>query len=613
MRTYIRNSALYALLTAPMIFGSGQTNAQNTQAGFDYPHPVKKICTVGETEFKNSWASITFPKATGWARAFEFAKIVGGHKFGPVYDKTSGMVYVFPADGPGFTDADANSDCDFFNWSTQMFYWLTSPVTAVGSFPTDPVPPTSTTDYVFASEFFYTLDEGSLKTQKGPLHTIGARTEKSNGTVDSIEQAGGSGVLFYNPPKSLPTNDNPLVYYSIHTNRPYGYQRAADLAPDLLGAGNVPKNFVQSEKEICDTIGFAFLNGYAEILDPIATGLYALFCLGDDNHVTSDTEALKDRFLKSVSDVASPPNSAVSVEQVETAVDYLAMSMELKMSWVEAASLENPEAYIRQEAIIPTFTARNDGGWALVQSGTKTATLALVGMHVVGSVKGHPEMIWATFEHANNTPNTNYVYLDEDDDVRLTTDIGFGSWLFSDSTPTAANMEYAIGESEQGGLKIVSAPGVRSADLTKASNVNRLSPWGTHIENAYDQKEIASAAESNSEVISANLAAIGALNGYYKNNAQAPSDPRVNYILTGASWGHTQEPGKLNTKIFPDGTNPNTIVGTAAMANTTMETFTQTFNGRISENGCFSCHGTYGSSNAFVVSHIFDSINSVEK
>jgi hypothetical protein len=43
-----------------------------------------------------------------------------------------------------------------------------------------------------------------------------------------------------------------------------------------------------------------------------------------------------------------------------------------------------------------------------VPNGQKTVNLAMVGMHVVGSTKGHPEMIWATFEHIGNAPNDDY-------------------------------------------------------------------------------------------------------------------------------------------------------------------------------------------------------------
>ena len=42
--------------------------------------------------------------------------------------------------------------------------------------------------------------------------------------------------------------------------------------------------------------------------------------------------------------------------------------------------------------------------------------MAMVGLHVVGSVKGHPEMVWATFEHIDNAPQNNYVYIATGDD-----------------------------------------------------------------------------------------------------------------------------------------------------------------------------------------------------
>jgi hypothetical protein len=38
-------------------------------------------------------------------------------------------------------------------------------------------------------------------------------------------------------------------------------------------------------------------------------------------------------------------------------------------------------------------------------------TLALVGMHVVGTVANHPEMVWATFETPFNAPAATYPYL----------------------------------------------------------------------------------------------------------------------------------------------------------------------------------------------------------
>ncbi len=37
------------------------------------------------------------------------------------------------------------------------------------------------------------------------------------------------------------------------------------------------------------------------------------------------------------------------------------------------------------------------------------AVMAMVGLHVVGRVKNHPEMVWATFEHNDNVPNCNAI------------------------------------------------------------------------------------------------------------------------------------------------------------------------------------------------------------
>ena len=77
-------------------------------------------------------------------------------------------------------------------------------------------------------------------------------------------------------------------------------------------------------------------------------------------------------------------------------------------------------------------------------------------------------------------------------------------------------------------------------------------------------------------------------------------------MLTGASWG-------LDGR-FPTGESDSTIAGTPAMANTTMETFQQTYIHKSGDNtGCFSCHGISAKDSKFDVSHIFDDIDSVEK
>ena len=94
----------------------------------------------------------------------------------------------------------------------------------------------------------------------------------------------------------------------------------------------------------------------------------------------------------------------------KTFVDPEALAFEVKTAWVETDGLPNPGDYITMTADIPTYDKTNPTQW--VKNGHKSATVALVGIHVVGSAAGHPEMIWATFEHVGNTPNDAYSYRD---------------------------------------------------------------------------------------------------------------------------------------------------------------------------------------------------------
>ena len=101
-------------------------------------------------------------------------------------------------------------------------------------------------------------------------------------------------------------------------------------------------------------------------------------------------------------------------------IDSEALAVEIKTSWVEAAGLADANKFIQMKAIVPTYDKSNPNDW--VPNGTKTVTLAMVGMHVVGSTgstnpanpnHGHPELLWATFEHVSNDPAAQYTYCED--------------------------------------------------------------------------------------------------------------------------------------------------------------------------------------------------------
>ena len=185
-----------------------------------------------------------------------------------------------------------------------------------------------------------------------------------------------------------------------------------------------------------------------------------------------------------------------------------------------------------------------------VQSGTKQTKLALVGIHVVGSTLDHPEMLWATFEHVNNTPNPQYTFTTTSNGVGTQPADGPGGWLFSSTGAAPANANTP---------RIT--PNGTTLDATFGqtigpSDVVRVNPWGTASTDA-------DFTANNTDIVSLNANVIGLL---------AAGDVRKNYILIGTSW--VKGGGSPST---------GTIVGTPEMANSTMETFFQFSN-------CFGCH-----------------------
>lgn len=253
--------------------------------------------------------------------------------------------------------------------------------------------------------------------------------------------------------------------------------------------------------------------------------------------------------------------------------DAEALAIEVKSAWVETTGLDASK-YVTVKATIPTYDTSSSAQWT--PNGTKDATLAMVGMHVVGSAKGHPEMIWATFEHVDNTPNAAYSYVNTSSQTISVPQHTAGTWLFSHSNSAGPfNTERMFFDSPN----IVAVGG----QTIGASDTIRWKAWGAASDVA--PNPLVSSAGSNTEIIAINNSVLGQLAG---------GDLRKNYIMTGATW--------TIGGAAPSGGNE---VGTSSMANTTMETYQQGDNNKkAGGSNCFSCHG----SNTFAVSHFFDDL-----
>lgn len=475
----------FAVLIIVTLFGGCKPNA-STEEGLlavsSLPQDAFQSCPLTSSQF-NSW----FVSGTATEN-------------GPVNAPTSvGLVH--------------NDNCDFYQWSAQMFLWLTSSSPNAGT--------------VMESPTFYTVspkDSSGKRTLiphvQGQLMRAVSNVTK-DGLIDSEEGQATDDVLM--------AKDGSLIYYISMVNDVYAQFLTGVAAGKLSGA-----TFPTTQAELAQIIAYAQGNGVT---------------LNDANTLT----------------------------------------MELKTSWVDASTLADASDYITINAIIPTYT-KTATTWTPLKE--KQATLALIGVHIVGSTAGHPEMVWATFEHKKNAPNASYTYLDVNKNVKtVSADTGNDWVLNSNAADTTYNKSYMKYDSKNN--SIVS----NSGDSIRPSNTVRTKPWGVAsdiIPNAED----ASVAAANSEIISLNASLQKMLVG---------NDIRKNYIFIGATWtANGVAPNGIS--YSPTNSTAGVAIGTSQLANSTMETYAQ--NGTIyNEYGsCFACHNKNNSLTPGSLSHVFSDI-----
>lgn len=298
----------------------------------------------------------------------------------------------------------------------------------------------------------------------------------------------------------------------------------------------------------------------------VVNDVYAYFLTGNK---TGGITPAGSEFPTTSTDLAKVTTFASS--KGVTFPDPDALAVEVKMSWVDASTISNSGNYITVSATVPNYNTSNPSQW--VPSGTKNITLALVGMHFVGTTVGHPEMIWASFEHSGNTPNAAYTYTSTTGNQTVPQDSA-GNWLFCvPNCPTGST--FNISHGRVSGANIIGLP---SGSPVTASNTLRSNPWGL-------PGTAGASVASNTQIVSINNSILSQL---------VSGDMRKNYFMIGATWTAGGQPPSSGTQV-----------GTNTMANSTMETYVQGTN-------CFTCHDDLGSPNGMLglgpdsgLSHIY--------
>lgn len=229
-------------------------------------------------------------------------------------------------------------------------------------------------------------------------------------------------------------------------------------------------------------------------------------------------------------------------------LDFPVDALELKAAWRVVQIGDGkpiiPDAekrYYVVEAEVPTVTLNAKGILQEDQKKRFKAKLALVGLHVAGVVKGHHELIWATFEHVDNAPNC----------AEIPRQAPQGrAWNFYDGKATKATANQFF-----------------DGDPTAPVNVCLTHPFGGGED---DNKKAIETLNTN-------------VNARIKELKGADS-VLTNYFLGGAVWTDGTIPVNNGAFLKDDkGKDLGTQLGSLDLANTTMETFTQNDN-------CFACH-----------------------
>lgn len=591
MKKFNIKTAAILMAALILIFLGCKKNDLLATADSEYlPQDVKQSCTVSETEF-NSWF------ATG---------------------KVTENGLVEPANSVAFPH---NNNCDFYKWSQQMFLWITSP--ASGSY--------GSNGTVLESPVFYNVSPQDPVTGKRTLEAHKPNVLLS--AVSNINQSGPnrlpvlidkSGKMFeieaQKSDEKVKNEINKLVQVGRVAANASGQHTFFDVKGEVIKS---PKPVIESE-----------INP-SEVVQQFKVGNKSIFLDSKGNEVQSEQGQAGSHgalmgenkslvyYITMVNDVyayfltgvnegklngnqfpttASARDSIVAYAKTKgwaAPPDPNALAIELKTSWVEVTDLPNAGSYVTIKAIIPTYDKSNPSKW--VENGQRTAKLALVGMHIVGSVAGHPEMIWATFEHEKNTPNTAYSYVDKNNNVKnVPADTGKG-WLFNANANDTTGTQNIQNMTVSGDTILIKNPALASP------TARRIMAWGV-ASNTVPNGEDKTPADSNSEVISINNAVRSMLIG---------NDVRKNYLLIGATW--TFGGAGPNGNVYPygavnDSIPPGDAIGTGQLSNSTMETYVQSPSSASTEQNaisCFTCHNNNNGVKPDDLSHVFEDIISL--
>jgi len=278
-------------------------------------------------------------------------------------------------------------------------------------------------------------------------------------------------------------------------------------------------------------------------------------------------------------------NDLTSAEAVKLADPNLAFPtttgiVELKTAWMIVDDASPPANFFTIRAKVSTL--RLNAATSTIQEDRtvlRDVTVALIAMHVVYTLPGHPEFVWSSFQHADasNVPDVapSSMVNPPRGGLRATTVISpKDHLLYKGGTQVSATNKGVL----SGAMFDEATQTFAAAQV----NIYRVFPGSKSTDPNIDD-DVSALTDNMLALFKAKKATLPAV------------DKRLNYLLVGAIWQDVpQKTFKLNkglvnpAGIGPD--NPMSITGGEdTMSSTAMESFTQNSD---SFPNCFSCHDT---------------------
>jgi hypothetical protein len=271
-----------------------------------------------------------------------------------------------------------------------------------------------------------------------------------------------------------------------------------------------------------------------------------------------------------------------AVENADPNLEFPKGVVELKSAWRVVPKGSVPANYITVEASVPTL--KSDGSNLAIDEAAppRTETVALLAIHVVFVPEGHPEFVWATFEHvdANGVRDlapgaTSQPSPDNGLPGGVDAPVSAQDFSLYKAGTLASAANQFVPDSKMASSFDAKTQTFQSAGKPLQTSVYRMFPASKSTDTNEDE-----------DVVDLNKS----MTSLFAQNA--PNDLRRHYRLVGAIWMDKPDRFAAGIKIEnPAGMStddPKAIVaGEDGLSSMAMESFTQN-----SFVNCFSCHDT---------------------